>query len=72
MLGFMWNMVQDNIGRFQTMFGKENTYIVDNSDGKDDKIETMLDIVESGLVEKTTFISSREKVTEQQKKQKTR
>ena len=30
----MWSAVQDNIGRFQTMFGKENFYVVDNSEGK--------------------------------------
>ena len=42
MLEPMWQAVQDNIGRFQRMFGKENTYIVDNSDGKDFKKETML------------------------------
>ena len=30
----MWSAVQDNIGRFQTMFGKENFYVVDNSAGR--------------------------------------
>ena len=41
MLSPMWQAVQDNIGKFQQMFGKSNTYIVDNSDGKDFKKETM-------------------------------
>ena len=36
----MWSAVQDNIGRFQTMFGKNNFYVVDNSEGKDFNKET--------------------------------
>ena len=32
MLEPMWQAVQDNIGKFQQMFGRENTFIVDNSD----------------------------------------
>lgn len=36
-----WKEVQRNIGAFQTMFGKKNMLIVDNSDGKDFKVETL-------------------------------
>ena len=36
-----WKTVQKNIGAFQTMFGKKNMLIVDNSDGKDFKVETL-------------------------------
>jgi shikimate kinase len=36
----MWSAVQDNIGRFQTMFGKKNFYVVDNSEGRDFEKET--------------------------------
>ena len=36
-----WKEVQRNIGAFQTMFGKQNMLIVDNSNGKDFKVETL-------------------------------
>jgi len=36
-----WKTVQRNIGAFQTFFGKPNMLIVDNSDGKDYKKETL-------------------------------
>ena len=36
-----WKTVQKNIGAFQTMFGKQNMLIVDNSEGKDFKVETL-------------------------------
>jgi predicted ABC-type ATPase len=36
-----WKEVQRNIGAFQTMFGKKNMLIVDNSNGKDFKVETL-------------------------------
>ena len=36
-----WKDVQKNIGAFQTMFGKRNMLIVDNSTGKDFKEETL-------------------------------
>tara|TARA_Y100000114_G_C11721664_1_gene308829 strand:+ start:390 stop:1067 length:678 start_codon:yes stop_codon:yes gene_type:complete len=73
MLEPMWKAVQDNIGRFQTMFGKENTYIVDNSDGKDDKIETMAAYRGIGAWSKKPPQSPlAKKWIEQQKKQKTR
>ena len=36
-----WKTVQKNIGAFQTFFGKKNMLIVDNSDGKDFKVETL-------------------------------
>lgn len=36
-----WKEVQRNIGAFQTMFGKKNMLIVDNSDGKDYQKETL-------------------------------
>ena len=36
-----WKEVQRNIGAFQTFFGKKNMLIVDNSDGKDYKKETL-------------------------------
>ena len=73
MLEPMWKAVQDNIGRFQTMFGKENTYIVDNSDGKDDKIETMAAYRGIGAWSKKPPSSPlAKKWIEQQKKQKTR
>jgi shikimate kinase len=41
MLTPMWQAVQDNIGTYQQMFGQENTFIVDNSEGKDFNKETM-------------------------------
>lgn len=37
----MWKVVQNNIGAFQRMFGKPNMLIVDNSEGKDFKKETL-------------------------------
>ena len=36
-----WKAVQKNIGAFQTMFGKQNMLIVDNSSGKDFQKETL-------------------------------
>tara|TARA_B110000046_G_C12879581_1_gene349536 strand:+ start:54 stop:734 length:681 start_codon:yes stop_codon:yes gene_type:complete len=36
-----WKTVQKNIGAFQQMFGKKDMLIVDNSDGKDYKAETL-------------------------------
>ena len=36
-----WKLVQRNIGKFQTMFGKKNFLVVDNSEGKDYKTETL-------------------------------
>jgi len=36
----MWKTIQNNIGEFQTIFGKENMLIVDNSEGKDYVKET--------------------------------
>jgi shikimate kinase len=36
-----WKSVQKNIGAFQTFFGKKNMLIVDNSEGKDFKQETL-------------------------------
>ena len=36
-----WNTVQKNIGALQTIFGKKNFMIVDNTDGKDYKKETL-------------------------------
>lgn len=36
-----WKEVQRNIGAFQTMFGKKDMLIVDNSDGKDYQKETL-------------------------------
>ena len=36
-----WKAVQKNIGKFQQMFGKKNFLIVDNSEGKDFKSETL-------------------------------
>ena len=36
-----WKAVQKNIGGFQTFFGKKNMLIVDNSEGKDFKQETL-------------------------------
>lgn len=37
----MWTAVQKNIGLFQTFFGKQKFLVVDNSDGKDFKKETL-------------------------------
>jgi hypothetical protein len=37
----MWDTIQKNIGMFQTMFGKKNFLVVDNSNGKDYKKETL-------------------------------
>ena len=37
----MWEAIQKNIGMFQTMFGKKNFLVVDNSNGKDYKKETL-------------------------------
>ena len=36
-----WKLVQRNIGKFQTMFGKKNFLVVDNSEGKDYQKETL-------------------------------
>lgn len=36
-----WKSVQANIGKYQTVFGKKNMLIVDNSTGKDFKAETL-------------------------------
>lgn len=36
-----WKTVQKNIGAFQTMFGKKDMLIVDNSNGKDYQKETL-------------------------------
>ena len=36
-----WQEIQNNIGAFQTLFGKKNFLVVDNSDGKDYKAETL-------------------------------
>lgn len=36
-----WKTVQSNIGLFQTMFGKQNFLVVDNSTGKDYNKETL-------------------------------
>jgi len=36
-----WKSVQKNIGAFQTMFGKKNFIVVDNSTGKDYQKETL-------------------------------
>lgn len=36
----MWETIQQNIGAFQTIFGKKNFLVVDNSDGKDFMKET--------------------------------
>lgn len=36
-----WKAVQRNIGKFQQMFGKKNFLVVDNSEGKDYKQETV-------------------------------
>jgi hypothetical protein len=69
----MWQAVQDNIGEFQQMFGKSNTYIVDNSDGKDFEKETMSTYKGIGQWSKKPP-SSRfaKKWIEQEKKNKTR
>ena len=37
----MWETIQKNIGAFQTIFGKKNFLVVDNSDGKDFTKETL-------------------------------
>jgi hypothetical protein len=37
----MWSEVQNNIGAFQRMFGNDKFIIVDNTEGKDFKKETM-------------------------------
>ena len=36
-----WKAVQQNVGKFQTMFGKENFLVIDNSEGKDYQKETL-------------------------------
>lgn len=36
-----WKEVQRNIGRYQQLFGKNNFLVVDNSEGKDYKAETL-------------------------------
>ena len=41
MVSKAWKTIQQNIGEFQTMFGKENMLIVDNSEGKDYVKETL-------------------------------
>lgn len=37
----MWDTIQQNIGMFQTFFGKQKFLVVDNSDGKDYQKETL-------------------------------
>ncbi len=37
----MWKTIQQNIGEFQTIFGKQNMLVVDNSEGKDYVKETL-------------------------------
>ena len=37
----MWDTIQQNIGLLQNIFGKRNFLVVDNSDGKDYKQETL-------------------------------
>lgn len=37
----MWEIIQQNIGAFQTIFGKKNFLVVDNSDDKDYNKETL-------------------------------
>ena len=37
----MWETIQQNIGAFQTIFGKKNFLVVDNSTGKDFTKETL-------------------------------
>ena len=36
-----WKLVQSNVGAFQQMFGKSKFLVVDNSEGKDYKAETL-------------------------------
>tara|TARA_R110000772_G_scaffold238742_1_gene350747 strand:- start:1203 stop:1886 length:684 start_codon:yes stop_codon:yes gene_type:complete len=36
-----WQEIQNNIGAFQTIFGKKNFLVVDNSEGKDFQAETL-------------------------------
>jgi shikimate kinase len=36
-----WKAVQRNVGKFQTLFGKQNFLVVDNSEGKDYQKETL-------------------------------
>lgn len=36
-----WKSVQRNVGKFQTLFGKQNFLVVDNSEGKDYQKETL-------------------------------
>jgi predicted kinase len=33
-----WNTVQNNIGKFQNMFGMRNMIVVDNNDAKEDEL----------------------------------
>ena len=37
----MWDTIQQNVGLLQNIFGKKNFLVVDNSDGKDYKKETL-------------------------------
>ena len=37
----MWEVIQQNIGLLQNIFGKKNFLVVDNSNGKDYKKETL-------------------------------
>jgi len=61
MLTPMWQAVQDNIGTYQQMFGQENTFIVDNSEGKDFKKETMASYKGIGAWSKKPVKDSRAK-----------
>ena len=36
-----WKAVQRNVGKFQTLFGKQNFLVVDNSEGKEYQKETL-------------------------------
>ncbi len=68
-----WKAVQRNIGNFQTMFGKKNFLVVDNSEGKDYQKETLRAYRDATKFTKAPIENSTAKSwIKKEKKQKTR
>jgi predicted kinase len=63
-----WKAVQANIGKFQTMFGKQNFLVVDNSQSKDYQKETLRAYRDAGKFTKKPVENSKaQKWIEQEK-----
>ena len=61
MVALMWNEVQDNIGRFQKLFGNRNMFIIDNSSY--DNNETLKEIEKIVLKEVKKPVKNRTGIT---------